>query len=71
MSIENKIDQIQADVAEIKTHMAVYNEQLRTHIKRTDTAEKRLAVLEKYAAMAIGAIAFLSLITALIEAFHK
>lgn len=71
MSIENKVDKIQEDVTEIKTHLAVYNEQLREHMKRSDLMEKRLAIVEKYAAMAIGALAFLSLATALIEAFKR
>lgn len=71
MSIDRKLDILQEDVTEIKTHMAVYNEQLKAHMKRSDVMEKRLMVLEKYAAMAIGALAFLSLATALVEAFKR
>ncbi len=31
--IEGKIDKIHEDVQEVKTHLAVYNEQLKTHMK--------------------------------------
>jgi len=70
MSIEKKIDAIQEDVTEIKTHMAVYNEQLKIHIKRSDLLERKLEPVEKHVSMVNGALKLLSVgaaIAAIIE----
>lgn len=48
--LEDKIDKIQEDVGEMKTHMAVYNEQLKIHIKRSDLLEKRMQPVEDHVA---------------------
>ena len=71
MSLENKIDRIQDDVTEIKTHLAAYNEQLKEHIRRTEALEHRVEVLDKYLNRALGAIALLSFIALVIEALGR
>lgn len=38
--IEGKIDKIDDRMDRVEVHMAVYNEQLKTHIKRTDLLEE-------------------------------
>lgn len=72
--IEDKLDKIQADVGEIKTHLAVYNSQLEIHIKRSDMLETqlevRLAPVEKHVNMVSGAIKLISIaamVAAIIE----
>jgi flagellar motor component MotA len=41
-NLDDKLDRIQDDVNEIKTHLAVYNQQLVIHIKRSETLEEKL-----------------------------
>jgi flagellar motor component MotA len=41
-NLDDKLDRIQDDVNEIKTHLAVYNQQLVIHIKRSETLEQKL-----------------------------
>lgn len=43
--IINKLDEVQQDISVIKEHMAVYNEQLKYHIKRSDQADNAITVL--------------------------
>jgi predicted nucleic acid-binding Zn-ribbon protein len=43
-TVEDKLDLIQEDIGEIKSHLAVYNEQLRIHIKRSEAIEKKLEI---------------------------
>lgn len=65
MSTDQKLDKIQEDVSEIKTHLAVYNEQLKVHIKRSDLLEKKIAPIEKHVVMVNGVIKFLGILAAL------
>lgn len=68
--IESKIDKLQEDVSEIKTHLAVYNSQLEIHIKRSDLLEQKLEPVEKHVNMVNGAlklIGVLATIAAIIE----
>lgn len=48
MSVDKKLDEIKEDISEIKTHLAVYNEQLKIHIKRTTHLEERVKPIEKH-----------------------
>ncbi len=41
-NLDDKLDAIQEDLTEIKTHLAVYNTQLEIHIKRSETLEEKL-----------------------------
>lgn len=66
MSIENKIDKMQSDVTEIKTHMAVYNSQLKEHIRRTNLLEAKLIPIEKHVAMVNGALKSLGVVAAIV-----
>lgn len=71
---ERKIDRIQADVNEIKTHLAVYNEQLTIHIKRSDLLEKdmkeRISPMEKKWTMVEGVLKLLGALAVIAEAIR-
>ena len=72
--MESKIDKIQEDVSEIKTHLAVYNSQLEVHIKRSDLLEAKLVPVEKHVAMVNGVLKFigvLATIAAIAELFLR
>lgn len=64
-TVDNKLDRLQEDVSEIKTHLAVYNALLDTHIKRTDLLEKRVAPIEKHMVMVSGALKLLGILAAI------
>lgn len=65
MSVDSKIDKIQEDIGEIKTHLAVYNSLLETHIKRTELLEKRLEPIEAHVGMSKGIIKLIGILAAL------
>ena len=74
MSIDNKLDKIQEDVNEIKTHLAVYNEQLTVHIKRSEMLEDRIIPIETHVFMINGAIKLIGIVAAvaaIVEVFIK
>lgn len=74
MAIDKKLDKIQEDVSEIKTHLAVYNSLLDVHIKRTDILEEKIEPLEKHVNMIKGAIALITIlatIAAIAEVFLR
>lgn len=60
--IEEKLDKIQEDVTEIKTHLAVYNSQLEIHIKRSDLLEAKIVPIEKHVNMVSGAIKLITIL---------
>lgn len=64
--IEVKLDKIHEDVQEIKVHMAVYNSQLITHIRRTELLEKKLEPVEKHVANLNTALKLLGVLTVLV-----
>lgn len=45
--MDKKLDKIADDISEIKTQLAVYNEQLKYHIKRSDQADSAIKLLEE------------------------
>jgi len=65
MSTDIKLDKIQEDVGEIKTHLAVYNEQLKIHIKRSSMLEQKIEPIEKHVNMVNGAIKLISILAAI------
>lgn len=74
MSTESKLDKIQEDVSEIKTHLAVYNEQLKIHIRRSDLLEEQMAPVKKHVDMVNGAlklIGVLAAVAAIAEVFLR
>lgn len=74
MSIDKKLDDIKDDVNEIKTHLAVYNEQLKVHIKGVQILDKRLIPVEKHVIMinaAVRLISILAAVAALVEICDK
>jgi hypothetical protein len=56
-TVEEKLDLLIQDTTEIKLHLAVYNEQLKYHIKRTNTLEKIVFII----LTALVGLAFLAL----------
>lgn len=46
--VEDKVDNIKEDVAQINTHMAVYNEQLTQHIEGVKQAREENKILKEY-----------------------
>lgn len=68
--VDEKLDKLQIDVTEIKTHLAVYNSQLEIHIKRSELLEQKLEPVEKHVNMVSGAIkliGILAMLAAIIE----
>lgn len=65
MSTDDKLDKIQEDIGEIKTHLAVYNSQLKIHIKRSDMLEKKLVPVEKHVNMVNGALKLIGVLAAI------
>lgn len=45
--MDKKLDKIADDISEIKTQLAVYNEQLKYHIKRSDQADSAIKLVDE------------------------
>ena len=60
--IENKLEKIDERIDSIDKHLAVYNSQLRFHIKRTDMLEEELKPLKSSLIKAQGAIMFIGVL---------
>ena len=65
--IENKLEKIDERIDSIDKHLAVYNSQLRFHIKRTDMLEEELKPLKSSLIKAQGAIMFIGLLATIIS----
>lgn len=63
--IEPKIDKIIEDLGEVKTHLAVYNEQLKVHIKGVQTLDKRLKPVETHVLFVNTALKLLGSVAAI------
>jgi len=64
--LDKKIDEIKQDISEIKTHLAVYNEQLKIHIKRSDLLEEKLQPIENHVVMVHGIMKFIGLMAVIV-----
>ena len=65
--IENKLEKIDERIDSIDKHLAVYNSQLRFHIKRTDMQEEEIKPLKSSLIKAQGAIMFKGLLATIIS----
>ena len=65
--IENKLEKIDERIDSIDKHLAVYNSQLRFHIKRTDMLEEEIKPLKSSLIKAQGAIMFIGLLATVIS----
>ena len=65
--IDRKLEKIDERIDNIDKHLAVYNSQLRFHIKRTDMLEEELKPLKSSLIKAQGAIMFIGLLATIIS----
>jgi len=69
---DQKLDNIQKDVNEIKVHLAEYNVLLDVHIKRSNMLEDKMIPIERHVNMVDGALKLLGIIgvlAAIVEAY--
>jgi len=74
MSMENKVDEIQKDIGEIKVILAEQHVSLKHHIKRTDLLEKKLEPIDTHIKMVNGAlklVGFIGICATIAEAIHQ
>ena len=65
--IDRKLEKIDERIDSIDKHLAVYNSQLRFHIKRPDMLEEELKPLKSSLIKAQGAIMFIGLLATVIS----
>ena len=65
--IDRKLEKIDERIDSIDKHLAVYNSQLRFHIKRTDMLEEEIKPLKSSLIKAQGAIMFIGLLATIIS----
>ena len=65
--IDRKLEKIDERIDSIDKHLAVYNSQLRFHIKRTDMLEEEIKPLKSSLIKAQGAIMFIGLLATVIS----
>ena len=65
--IDRKLEKIDERIDSIDKHLAVYNSQLRFHIKRTDMLEEELKPLKSSLIKAQGAIMFIGLLSTVVS----
>ena len=65
--IDRKLEKIDERIDNIDKHLAVYNSQLRFHIKRTDMLEEELKPLKSSLIKAQGAIMFIGLLATVVS----
>jgi chromosome segregation ATPase len=65
--IDRKLEKIDERIDNIDKHLAVYNSQLRFHIKRTDMLEEEIKPLKSSLIKAQGAIMFIGLLATIIS----
>ena len=65
--IEEKLDRIDRRIDSIDKHLAVYNTQLKFHIKRTDMLEEEIKPLKSGLIKAQGAVMFVGALATVIS----
>ena len=65
--IEEKLDKIDSRIDNIDKHLAVYNAQLKFHIKRTDMLEQEIKPLKAGLIKAQGAMMFVGVLATAIS----
>lgn len=58
--LDNKVDKLDERLDKIDTHLAVYNEQLKIHIKRTELLENDVAPIKDHVSKINGALKLLA-----------
>ena len=65
--IESKLDKIDERIDQIDKHLAVYNAQLRFHIKRTDALEKNIEPLKAHLNKTHGILTFIGVVATIVS----
>ena len=65
--IEEKLDKIDGRIDNIDKHLAVYNAQLKFHIKRTDMLEQEIKPLKAGLIKAQGAMMFIGVLATVVS----
>ena len=65
--IEEKLDRIDRRIDSLDKHLAVYNTQLKFHIKRTDMLEEEVKPLKSGLIKAQGAMMFIGVLATVIS----
>ena len=65
--IDQKLDKIDQRIDSIDKHLAVYNTELKFHVKRTDMLEEELRPVKASLIKAQGALCFIGIIATIIS----
>ena len=65
--IEEKLDKIDGRIDNIDKHLAVYNSELKFHIKRTDMLEQELKPIKSSLVKAQGALCFIGIMATVVS----
>ena len=65
--INQKLDKIDQRIDNIDKHLAVYNSELKFHIKRTDMLEQELKPIKSSLVKAQGALCFIGILATVIS----
>ena len=65
--IEEKLDKIDERIDNIDKHLAVYNSELKFHIKRTDLLEQELKPIKSSLVKAQGALCFIGILATVVS----
>jgi len=61
--IQNKLDSVDSKLGSIDTHMAVYNEELKEHIRRTELLENEVRPIKVHVLQVKGAFKLLTVLS--------
>ena len=65
--VEDKLDKIDQRIDQIDKHLAVYNSELKFHIKRTDMLEQELKPIKSSLVKAQGALCFIGILATVVS----
>ena len=65
--INQKLDKIDQRIDNIDKHLAVYNSELKFHIKRTDMLEQELKPIKSSLVKAQGALCFIGILATVVS----
>jgi hypothetical protein len=65
--VEDKLDKIDQRIDKIDKHLAVYNSELKFHIKRTDLLEQELKPIKSSLVKAQGALCFIGIMATVVS----
>jgi uncharacterized protein (UPF0335 family) len=69
LNITRKVDKIDEKLNSIDTHLAVYNEQLKIHIKRTELLESDVEPIKKHVIQVSGSLKLLGLLATVLAIY--